>query len=525
MPLSITKYNSDEAKSRRRQRARARYRALSSGGGSGRSLQEALDYYGGLWFAFQDLSNGAVASFTSHEGLGQVLTQGTGTAQPTKSATGISYDGGDVLPRATNTCKFIRRVTVPDSTWGMPSGGTGKGFTCTGMCRIPGTNELWMANHGDQSAAKDGTGPFDPSLIRVSYANGVLTKLQEIRISPLIPGIGSIQDVTFDTSDNTLWFASASAVTGVYHITQAGTLLGDTITASWAPNGLAYVPGEDAIWIGQNATSGDGLEKRSCSTGAVIVASVVTGLASQDMLHYDSATGGLLMSYMGNGSPGQIRCYGTTGTSGARVSTGDIVTDTHADCVEGILWEGTTLLVLSDGFYHSGADPLNQLVEYKIVPPFANEINVCFRAQNVSNSGADSYVEIGNTADGALDGPGFGVYIASATTMTVVFNTANGNTQRALISGVTVPNLTTQFRTISVNINRNTGLLSLYVDGALITTASTSACVGGFPTAFPLRLGGAANAARFYTGSEKDVIMVTGPVNRNAVEAYLNALP
>ena len=392
------------------------------------------------------------------------------------------------------------------------------------MCRIPGTNELWLANHGDTSVAKDGSGPFSPSLMRVKYEGGVLTKLQEIGIAALIPGIGSIQDVTFDTSDNTLWFASASAATGVYHITQAGTLLGDTITATWAPNGLAYVPSEDAIWIGQNPTVADGLEKRSCATGAVTVASVATGLASHDMLHYDPTTGGLLMSYIGNGSPGQVKCYGTSGAVGARVNTGDITLDAHADCVEGILWEGTTLLVLSDSSYHSGSDGVNQLVEYTIVPPFAMQVNFHTRVQVTSTTGADGIVEIGNTADGALDGPGLGIYAASTTTMTVVVNTSTGTTQRGLISGVTVPNLSSQFRTISVIADKTNNLLSLYVDGVLITTASMSACVGGVPTAYPIRLGGAANASRFLVGSIKDVIMITGNSNRLKQEAYLGTL-
>lgn len=486
--------------------------------------QTDTDRRGGLWFRIADLIDGAVASFTSHDALAQVLAQGTGTAQPVKAAAGITYDGGDVLPRASNTGKFVRRATVPDSTWGMPSGGAGKGFTCTGMCRIPGTNEFWMANHGDTSALKDGSGPYDPSLVRCSYSNGVLTKLQEIRLSPLIPGIGSVQGITFDSSDNTLWFCSASAITGVFHIQQDGTLLGDGFSASWAPGGVAYIPGEDALWVCQNASSGDGIEKRSAATGAVIIASAATGLANLDMLHYDPVTGGLLLSYGANLSPGLVRCYGTTGASGNRVATGDLLADSHADCIEGIVWEGTKLYAMSDAFYHGGADNLNQLIEYDILPPFAMEVNIHLRAQVTSNSGADAFVEVGATADGALDGPGFGVYVASATTMTVVFNTSTGTTQRGLHSGVVVPNLTTQFRTVSVQANKNTNELNLWVDGTLIATASLAACVGGIPTANPIRLGCGANAARFYTGVMKDVILVTGPSDRAKQEAYLNAL-
>ena len=52
--------------------------------------QTDTDRRGGLWFRIADLIDGAVASFTSHDALAQVLAQGTGTAQPVKAATGYS---------------------------------------------------------------------------------------------------------------------------------------------------------------------------------------------------------------------------------------------------------------------------------------------------------------------------------------------------------------------------------------------------------------------------------------------------
>jgi len=492
------------------------------------SPQIDIDLYGGLWWTFGDLANGAVSSWASHEGISQTLVQATGTAQPSKSASGVTADGGDVLSRGAtgNVAKFVQRATLPDSTNGMSADGTGKGFTCTGLCRIPGTDEFWIANHGDTSAAHDGSGPWAPSLVRVNWSGGTITKLQEIALAPLVSGIESVQGVAFDTSDDTLWFASASAagLLNVYHIQQDGTLLGDTITPSWAPNGLAYVEADDSLWITQNPSSGDqNIEKRSCVDGTVVIAAADLGFTSLDHLHYDPGTGGLLLSYSGNGDPGTIKVYGTSGASGARIAAGDLILDTHTDCLEGIVWEGTKLYAVSDSFYHTGADGLNQLVEYTVVPPLAMEINLHFKASVSATTSADTYFDSSQgSGDGALALPGFGVYPASTSTLTVAANTSSGTTQRGVISGASV-GLMTSARVFSIKIDVTNDLMTLWVDGSLITTASLSTLVGGVSIAGLLRVFDNGNS-RFSTATIKDLIIVTGPSNRSLMETYLGGI-
>ena len=241
------------------------------------------------------------------------------------------------------------------------------------------------------------------------------------------------------------------------------------------------------------------------------------------MLTYDRATGGLLMTYQPNGTPGTLRCFATSGASGAIFDTGRIDLDSHADCIEGVVWEGRKVTVLCDAFYHGGADGVNQIVEYQVLPPFANILSVHFRAQVVSiPSGADTFVESGTGSDGPLNSSGFGVYDPTTTTLTAA---VGEGTHQVTIAGVTVPDWTTQFRTVSLIADKTTNLLTAYVGGASVGSASLASFVGGVPTAGAFKLGAGINAARLLNGTIKDTIIVTGPSNRLGWEAYLNALP
>jgi hypothetical protein len=485
------------------------------------SPQFDIDSLGGLWFDANDLTTGAVSSWPDRGGLGFAPVQGTVSAKPTKGATGLVFDGGDALALNTSASKvkFIRRATVPDGV-GMPSGTTGKGVTCTGLCRIPGTTQFWMGNHGDTSAGKDGSGPFLPSLIRFDYTGGVITKLQEIAIAPLIANVGSIQGVTYDTSDDTLWFAVATgSAANVYHITQSGTLLNDTITASWLPNGVAYIPSEDAIWIAENPTAGGNIEKRSCATGAVTVAAVSSGASNQDMLHYDASTGCLILSFGANASPGGLKIFATSGTNGALVNVGQIILDSHADCIEGIVWENGKLYSVNDSFYHDGTDLLNQLVEHSIVPVMSNKISVHLTALVTATTSSDCFIEVGLGTDGPVDGSGFGVYPASTTTLSVFTNTfSSGTTQRGSIIAATVPAMTS-FRLIDIYFDVPNDLVTMYVDGTLVTTGSLAALIGGISTAGQITIGSSLNS-RLITGTIKDIIICTGQSNRQRMEGY-----
>jgi hypothetical protein len=491
--------------------------------------QNDIDLYGGLWWDAADVADGSVSALVSRCGKGHQLIQATGASQPTKSggvgtSSKINFDGGDSLARAqaTNVAVHTKSNTVPDSAFGMSPGATGKGFTCTGFANIPGTNYFWIGNHGDKSAGHDNTGPWDPSLMLVyrDPATGVMTKIQEFGVLALIgAGTESIQGVTFDTSDNTLWFAIATGTKkGVYHVTQAGVLLSDTITATWAPNGIAYDPRDDGMWIGRESSDGNGLEKRSCSTGAVTMASINPGLSNADILLFDTVTHELLLSYGPNGAAGNIQVYNAEAMT-SLVNYGSILLPTQCDTTEGVAIRLADLLInVNDGFYHTGASLLNAGVEARCMPPCPLQFSINTTLGLVGGTtGTDCFLECGTP----LSGPGWGLYPTSATGLNLIVNTgASGTSQQATLVGV-VPSMTASARLVDCYIDNRPSVksMTMYVDGTLIGTQSLSACQGGIMTAGTLRFGTASDV-RPITGDIYDVALVAGQSNRVNMEGY-----
>jgi len=495
--------------------------------------QSDLNLSGGIWLKIGDLADGAVSDYPSHEGLGQHLVQATGSAQPVKTGNTLAFVSANSqsLVRTTNTAKFVRRGTLPDSSWGNTSGATGVGLICTGMCRkIGSTTRFMIWGHGDTSAAKDGSGPWEPTMMEVEWLPGQNpTKILEVRLSPLIPGIQSVQGGTPDTVAGTYWFASANApgLLKVYEINwPAGTLTGRTLTPTNAPNGLASIDAEDAMWIGQNASNGNNWEKRNRSTGAVIVASASHAQSNADMLHYNAATGGMLYTKGANGVPGVAQMFATSaGSTAAPVNVGSVTFDSHYDCPEGGVWEGQKFYGTSDAHYHGGSDGLNQIVEYDIVPLMATEVNIHTKVR-LTTAASSCILEIGGGSDGPLDGYGIGIYAITATTLTVAVNTlASGSTQRGIINAAVVPDLTAADRRISVKADMVNKTLTLWVDGTQISSVSISSVVGGLSMAGTLRLGDNSKSThRYLNGAIKgDVGIITGPSNRAQWEAYLAA--
>lgn len=501
-------------------------RSLVNSDGLPAWLQADLDLYGGLVFDPATLASGAVSDWVSREGLSHHAIQATPAAQPTKGATGVVFDGGDSVTRsaATNIAKFVRYNTVPDSTWGMSPSSVGKGFTCTGLTRVPNTSNFWIGNHGDQSAGHNNAGPWEPSLVLVSRdpLTGVMTKLDEIRLSPLIANVQSVQDITYDTSDNTLWFAIATGLaTGVYHITTAGVLLGDTITATWAPNGLAYDPRDDGIWINREASSGAGLEKRSCATGAVTMAAINPGLSFADMLFFDTTTNELLLSYGANAPPGNVQVYNAGGLT-SLVSSGTIALPAECLATEGIDRQGAVLLNLNDDWYHPAGSLLNQMVEVKCVPPLPMLITLSCPIIIPTTTGTDCVFEIGQP----LNGNGFGLYPTSATGLNVFASTnaiGGGTSQQGSIVATGLPSMAVTPRVATVVFDVTNDLATLYIDGVSKATGSLAPLVGGLTTAQTLRIG-TSQDLRVITGTiTKPVIMICGPTDLTKLVAFQSA--
>jgi hypothetical protein len=483
--------------------------------------QNDLDTLGGYWWDYRDIVDGTVAGWVSRCGKGQIaLLAGAG---PTKDANGVAFNGTtQALSRsaATNASVHLRSNTIPDSTYGMSPDGTGKGFTCTGLTVIPGTDFYWLGNHGDTSVAHDNSGPWNPSLVKVyrNPATGALTKITEIRLQPLLGvNVQSVQDVTFDTSDNTLWFAVATGtIKGVYHVTQAGVLLSDTITATWAPNGLAYDPRDDAIFINRESSDGNGLEKRSCSTGAVTMASFNPGFTAADQLYFDAATHELLLSYGTNAPPGNVAVYDAE-TPTTLVAAGTIAFPAQCNATEGIDRSGDRLINLNDDWFHPAGALLNQSVEVRCCPPLPKIVSVHMTALVSATTGTDCLIEFGTPLGGA--GNGWGIYPTSTTALNLIVNTgASGTGQQSTVSSGAISAMTSM-RMIGAIFNMTAKTVSVRLDGSAVTTGNLTNCIGSLTLAQIMRLGTSADS-RFASCVIKDVAIVAGASDYQRIEGW-----
>lgn len=244
-----------------------------------------------------------------------------------------------------NLPSLVSAANLPDGA----GGDTGKGFTCTGLAYDPTTDSFWAGNDGRNV---EGDTSHVPSLVNLSKDGS--TKLDEILLLSAFPSAQSIQGVAYDTSDDTLWFASFSEGV-VRHISKAGADLG-SITPSFTPNGIAYNPSSDSLYIMSDTGV---MEERSCSAGTLMNSWTITGTVTPDHLFYE-APDKLWVIYGANGTNGRMFPFnpltGTYDVRGLRLQ--------GADAVEGAVKLGNEIYVLNDAYFHSGNPALNRLLKY-----------------------------------------------------------------------------------------------------------------------------------------------------------------
>jgi hypothetical protein len=462
---------------------------------------------GGYW-DYRDLADGAVSSWASRDTSQQAAVQATGSLQPTKGATGVVFDGTDDVTRAVTLIpRFLTSTTLPD---GASASTAGKGWTCTGLARAP-DGTFYVGNHGK---AQSGDPTFEPSIVHVSA--DFTTILDEILLLPLYPGIGSVQGVVYDTSDDTLWFANVLE-SKVCHLTLAGALVGDDITCSFKPNGIAHDPTADKMWIWEEQTDGDGLESRSCVDGTVVNAEVSMALSgSNDMLFYDDANKTLFLSHGDNGAAGNITLYSTaTATLQLKAS---IVLTAEVDAVEGFVIDGNRLYVANDSFFHPGLTDTNIIVTLAIPPPVANIVDLWGVITVPATTGTDAIFGLGDPLSNAT--LGVMLYSASATDLRLFAHTGGtGTTTQESVIAVS-PSLTVP-RIVYARADQTNDLLTIWVDGTSVATDSGAALVGSLCGWNLLRIGGLNSAGRSPTMTVKAIGYNMGAGDRQVIEGYL----
>ena len=238
----------------------------AGGGGGGESapwtpLTESN--LGDFW-DYNDLSNGAVASWTSQKlSFPQVLTQATGANQPIRSAAGVTFDGvNDKLATPVVAPAFIQYTAMPD----IPghSYEPGRGFSNGGITKAP-DGSFWVTNGGRSPFAAEST--RRPALVHLACdAGGHMTDtvLHVVDLYTLCDGDGSDTvsltskiapwGVCYDETDDTLWTAYGNGVDPA----RLEHILDPTGTPSRGADGFELTVGVrstaryealDAIWV------------------------------------------------------------------------------------------------------------------------------------------------------------------------------------------------------------------------------------------------------------------------------------
>jgi hypothetical protein len=407
-----------------------------------------------LWDG-RDLEDGAVASWASASDPGTTVAQSTSDNRPTASSGTVAFDGSnDSLSRTRLTGTLIATYSLPDASGGDP----GEGFTCTGLVRAP-DGTWWCGNDGRNL---DGDLTYAPSLVHMSADWS--TKLGEILLAPLYPGIESVQGVAYDTSDDTLWFSDLSGNL-IRHIQTDGTVLDSDDIAFTAPNGLAYDAARDMLYVG--TTSG---VSRVTMAGAVDAA-YDAGASTWDQLWYDADLDLVYVSWGTNGSDG--------GLVVVDIDEDRIVAEYDLpgfDAAEGIHLDGRTLTTLNDGYFHGTPSGANAVLVYDIQPGAARVVDIFGLFSVASTTTTDSVICAGDP----IGGPGWGLFAASNAQLRVFANTAAGTTERVQID-CSVATLTAM-QLVYVRIDTTNEAVTIWRNGVERETTGSAAALDGILT-------------------------------------------
>jgi hypothetical protein len=242
---------------------------------------------------------------------------------------------------AQTTLTMDSAINLPDAT----NGPAGEGFTCTGLT-TSSAGGFWIMNYGSEDEA-DVT--ISSNIVRT--ATTFAANLQEISLAAF--GSGSMQGVTRDTTDNTLWIASNGSQLRQYN--ESGTLLSGAITISGA-NGICYDAANDIIY----SVTGSGVFATYSPNTQTLIATL-TSCPGTGPDHLTMVNGKVWCSAGANGSNGTIWEYDPNTTAWTH-----IYTLTGATSIEGIDVIGNTLYVANDGYYHNGTPKKNRILLYTV---------------------------------------------------------------------------------------------------------------------------------------------------------------
>jgi hypothetical protein len=271
------------------------------------------------------------------------LTGGTGATIPHVYSAGTTLTVGS-------------KVTVPD----IPGGEAGKGFTCTGLTVDPDNGNLWVGNFG---ATRGGAGGNSTPISLVQMAPDGSSMVSQIILPTQT--IGGLQGIAAISANGLKCFAYVGGSDNrIRFVNRDGSIPRPDIQLPFNANALTWDAQLNGLWVGDaNSPMGylvglDGFIRRAVDFN-------FSGFSSpMDHFCVDPArgTGGYLWASAGaNGSPGVVFAYD---------KDKDIVVNRYllsdAQAPEGLLVQGNTLKMVSDGYYHSTGSAPNTTGIYMV---------------------------------------------------------------------------------------------------------------------------------------------------------------
>lgn len=367
--------------------------------------------------------------------------------------------------------------------------------------------------------------------VSIAFDTGAITKVYEWTLESLYPGAGitNIQGIT-RRSDNSIYFTDAANKKirnfSLDLSTNTVTVLPATeITVGFLPNGLAYIPSLDALWIlsdPNDASFPNTLEKWPCNGGARIStnANFAPGLTNKDHLFVVPDGEALCVSYGSNGTDGGIAIFDKDAVNqmGAYVLPA-------VRAVEGFVIVGNKLYIVSDEFYHvTAAGTANKLHLYYITPPSSNVVDIFGVFDIPATTGVDCIFSVGEPV-GGVGGGGIGVFPASTSELRVYANTSTGTGQQALlaVTGLTLSNVNVFY----ARLDSVADVLTMWINGVQVGTVAAAMLSSSLKIAQNLRLGqtdATDGSGRFANWRMKEFGAYAGAGDRAKTEAYLTAL-
>lgn len=298
----------------------------------------------------------AITQWTNQATIWPSFIQDVATYQPVLSGTELQFDGNDNYMKGAYVAGSPTKTVLPDGAGSNVL--SGKGITGVGMTVDP-DGSLWVANYGKSSSGE--ADPFDCTIMNINATTkALITEITGLNTTfTSLTSSDGIQGVTYDTSDDTLWFVSDTNNT-VYHVSKAGADLGDEFSVDAGTNSVAYDATNDYLLVYNTNT---GVIKRYNAATQAYVDTVVTlpTYTNADQIAFDDTNDIIWVTHGTNSNPMQIRAYCMT--TGA-LSDPIYLPSTLA--AEGVVFDyaNNKLYVTSDESFHPTAENQNQIHTY-----------------------------------------------------------------------------------------------------------------------------------------------------------------